>query len=507
MVAEMLHTDPATVAGLAGTIEPHTCGNPYETVELLNALRRDGLLTATAAGWRWDEAAVHAHLGRSGVASLLAGARCRPAGASPGRWWRRWRAWAGGAELSLLPAATSKPADVVDQALAPALDDGLLVAEPGAHPAVRFRHDGIREAVLSGLEPKRRRALQLAVARRLATVPELFAAAAEQYLPAVGSVADAAERRQVGWTCCAAPAGGFWPRAGLRPALKTLARRCPVPVDLQVHARSAACREPVEVSAYYIDRRGADQRGQARARLGRHGRPPKPTRQTPSCASTVRDDGACGADFTPRHRPGSASRTGWRRSAAGSSSESPPGEGTRPCAQRAPCSLTAQRRRLPPPSSPSSFKEHLEGNTGRRTSSTRRAVRAIHRRKNSAALRRSSLLSGRSRCPENLVRSSDVCRRRAAPSLKRTGEIRQGTSSRPLSPSSRRPERPVRHRQSPPSRTDLGGGRRCEGRPANHGLPYPMILCLQKPAQPDAVSAPADPASTLTQPYGHLRTK
>ena len=49
MVAEMLHVDPAAAAGLAGVIEPHTSGNPYETVELLNALRRDGLLTATAA--------------------------------------------------------------------------------------------------------------------------------------------------------------------------------------------------------------------------------------------------------------------------------------------------------------------------------------------------------------------------------------------------------------------------------------------------------------------------
>ena len=40
-------------------------------------------------------------------------------------------------------------------------------------------------------------ALQLAMARRLAAVPELFAIAAEQYLPAVGAVTDAAERRQV----------------------------------------------------------------------------------------------------------------------------------------------------------------------------------------------------------------------------------------------------------------------------------------------------------------------
>ena len=48
MVAEMLHMDPAAAAGLAEVIEPHTSGNPYETVELLNALRRDGVLAATA---------------------------------------------------------------------------------------------------------------------------------------------------------------------------------------------------------------------------------------------------------------------------------------------------------------------------------------------------------------------------------------------------------------------------------------------------------------------------
>src|SRR3954451_1794403 len=51
MVVEMLHVDPAVAAGLAELIHPRTSGNPYETVELLNALRRDGLLAMTDAGW------------------------------------------------------------------------------------------------------------------------------------------------------------------------------------------------------------------------------------------------------------------------------------------------------------------------------------------------------------------------------------------------------------------------------------------------------------------------
>ena len=196
MAAEMLHVGRVDAGDLAGLIEPHTRGNPYETVELLNALRRDGLLTATAAGWRWDGAAVRAYLGRSEVTGLLA----TRAAALPEQSRQMLEAMAclgGRAELSLLRAAIGEPADVVDQALAPALDEGLLAAEPGAHPAVRFRHDRIREAVLGRLEPDRRRAVQLAMARRLAGVPELFAVAAEQYLPAVGAVTDAAERRQV----------------------------------------------------------------------------------------------------------------------------------------------------------------------------------------------------------------------------------------------------------------------------------------------------------------------
>jgi signal transduction histidine kinase len=196
MVAEMLHVEPAPAAGLAGVINPYTDGNPYEVVELVNALRRDGVLTMTAAGWRWDHAAVRAHLGRSEVAGLLA-ARVE---AMPSRSRRVVEAMAclgGRAELSVLQTAIGASAGVLEQTLAPALDDGVLVAEPGAQEAVRFRHDRIREAVLGGVDSRRQRALQLAMARRLAAVPEWFAVAAEQYLPVVDAVEDVAERGRV----------------------------------------------------------------------------------------------------------------------------------------------------------------------------------------------------------------------------------------------------------------------------------------------------------------------
>jgi GAF domain-containing protein len=196
MVAEMLHADRATAASLVEVIEPHTHGNPYETVELLNALRGDGSVTATAAGWRWDEAAVGAHLGRSEIAGLPA-ARVHAMPARSRQMVEAMACLGGRAEVDVLQTATGEPGDVVEQRLAPALDEDLLVVEPGAHEAVRFRHDRIREVILRGVDPQRRRALQLAMARRLAQVPELFAVAAEQYLPVVDAIDDTTERHRV----------------------------------------------------------------------------------------------------------------------------------------------------------------------------------------------------------------------------------------------------------------------------------------------------------------------
>jgi signal transduction histidine kinase len=197
MVAQTLHVERAgAVTGLAQMINECTSGNPYETVELLNALQREGVLAATAAGWRWDEPAARARLGQSEVAALLA-ARAAAMPATSRALVEAMACLGGRVEVGLLQTATATPAGVVDQQLAPALNEGVLVVEPGLVEAVRFRHDRTREVVLRGLDPQRRCALQLAIARRLAAVPELFAVAAEQYLQVIDAVTDAGERRRV----------------------------------------------------------------------------------------------------------------------------------------------------------------------------------------------------------------------------------------------------------------------------------------------------------------------
>jgi hypothetical protein len=203
MVAEMLHADRPSAAGLVEVIEPHTRGNPYETVEVLNALRRDGELSATAAGWRWDEGAVRAHLGQSDVAGPpTAGIDAMPRAAQ--EMLEVMACLGGRAELSQLQIVTEEPVGSVEQVLTPALDEGHLVLETGADRSVRFRHDRMREAILRELGPDRRRTLQLEAARRLAGVPELFAVAAEQYLPVSGAVSDPKSAVQW-WSCCGAP--------------------------------------------------------------------------------------------------------------------------------------------------------------------------------------------------------------------------------------------------------------------------------------------------------------
>jgi diguanylate cyclase (GGDEF)-like protein len=196
LVADMLHLDVDEAAELADTIAPYTKGNPYDTVELLNSLRHDGALAPREGGWHWDAAALSRRLGQADVADLLT----IRVDAMPSRTQTVLETMAclgGRVDLSLLEVATELSAVAVEEWLVPALDDGLLVMEPGGQDAVRFRHDRVQEAVLRHMGPRAQHAMRLKLARRLATRSELFAVAAMQYLPVTDAVRDPQERRQV----------------------------------------------------------------------------------------------------------------------------------------------------------------------------------------------------------------------------------------------------------------------------------------------------------------------
>ena len=132
MVAEMLHVDRAAAAGLAELI---SAAHVRQSV-------RDGGAAQRAAPRRacWPRPPPGGGGTTRPCARTWAGPRwpgCWRRGSRPCRRPSRRLVEAmaclgGRAELSLLQTATAAPAGVVEQALAPALDEGVLVVEPGA---------------------------------------------------------------------------------------------------------------------------------------------------------------------------------------------------------------------------------------------------------------------------------------------------------------------------------------------------------------------------------------
>ena len=203
LIEEMLRLPGTGAAKLAGALSVRTGGNPYDTVELVNALRQDGVLELGDEGWAWNDEAVRRHIGRGDVIDLLAVRISRlPSGS---RELVEIMACLGGeVEMGLLQAAADLPPLLLEERLAAPLEDGLLAMDQGASApgslsgnVLRFRHDRVQQAAYDGMEPEARREVHLTVARRLAATPGMDIAAAEQYLQAVASLNDSEEIRRV----------------------------------------------------------------------------------------------------------------------------------------------------------------------------------------------------------------------------------------------------------------------------------------------------------------------
>jgi diguanylate cyclase (GGDEF)-like protein len=194
LLTEMLRLDPGDARRLADTVTARTGGNPFDTIELVNALRRDRVLTPAGDRWEWDDSAIRLYVGAGDVIDLLT-ARIERLPA-PARALLELLACLGDQlDMPLLTTASGWPAEEIQERLAPALEDGLLVLQSGgAEPAVAFRHDRVRQAARGEHADEARLDLHHTLAQRLATRPELTAMAAEQYLAAMARLADPAER-------------------------------------------------------------------------------------------------------------------------------------------------------------------------------------------------------------------------------------------------------------------------------------------------------------------------
>ena len=191
MVGEMLRLDQIHATPLAAAIEPYTKGNPRDTVELLNALRHDGVLTPGNGEWQWDPVAL-----RQVDLHILLAERAAAVPPQTTSLLQTLACLGGRVRVEELQVAVGISASEAERRLAPALEEGLLIVEPDG-PTVRFHHDRVQRVILSGMDHQQRDALRLQIARRLAGRPELLAVAAEQYLPVIDHIRDPDERTRL----------------------------------------------------------------------------------------------------------------------------------------------------------------------------------------------------------------------------------------------------------------------------------------------------------------------
>ncbi|HVZ45077.1 MAG TPA: AAA family ATPase [Ramlibacter sp.] len=198
LIARILRMTPQAAGELADAVGALAAGNPFETVEMLNALRAEGLLRMGGrgwAGWEWDATAIRRFAGRASVVDLLAERIGRLPPAS--RDLLECMSCLGGmVELGVLKVAAGLDEASLQQRLGPAFDAGLLVVQADDAATVHFRHDRVQQAVLATLDASQRQRLHLNMARRLARSPEFTLHMTQQYLGSTRLLTDAAECRR-----------------------------------------------------------------------------------------------------------------------------------------------------------------------------------------------------------------------------------------------------------------------------------------------------------------------
>jgi signal transduction histidine kinase len=191
MLMRMLRLPPAKALQFAQAVVAHTGGNPFDTVEFVNALRGDGLIRWDAQGWHWSDDAIDRYVGGTSVVDLLAARIARLAG--PARELLEALACiqseAGFALASV--ACAIDESELLDRARV-LVHEGLVTLMQNDPPVLRLRHDRVQQAVYGALPVRQREELHLALARRFAPDAGMEAVAADQYV-AAGSALDSIE--------------------------------------------------------------------------------------------------------------------------------------------------------------------------------------------------------------------------------------------------------------------------------------------------------------------------
>ncbi|MBK5965668.1 hypothetical protein CCR95_16650 [Thiocystis minor] len=200
MLADLLDMQPDAVRPLAAALHAKTGGNPFFTLEFIQALSRDGALRPAPepGAWHWDTASIASRPASANVADFLAAGLTELEDATA-ETLVAVACLGNACTLDRLALATgATPAALAGQ-LRPALERGILIA-PDANVSLRFCHDRMQQAVHQLRDDAWRDRLHLAMARRFAQAGDAPAhrfSAAEHYAVAADLIVETAERSLV----------------------------------------------------------------------------------------------------------------------------------------------------------------------------------------------------------------------------------------------------------------------------------------------------------------------
>jgi HPt (histidine-containing phosphotransfer) domain-containing protein len=192
-VAEMLRLPVPEGRRLADALELRTHHNPGRTIGMLNALRDDGLLVQHLGEWHWDATALRRYTGDSSPAELAQRIAAVPAESA--ELVQALACLHDTVSEATLRAATGWSAAQLKQRLAPAVDEGLIVADDAG---LRCANERVATAGQASLDDAARKNLHLALARKLDADKkgEYTLLTAQQFLAAHEVLGDEAERRR-----------------------------------------------------------------------------------------------------------------------------------------------------------------------------------------------------------------------------------------------------------------------------------------------------------------------